>query len=147
MNTSPTGRLPLRIKKDFLQKRTHWESTHGRRPIFRRNELPPRSLPTSRKFCGWGVRGRALFIKSALPRTPHPQNFRLVGRLRGGSSFRRKMGRLPWVLSQCVLFCKKSFFIRRGSLPVGLVFNVFFLLCLSVEGKFQCPPRPRTGIR
>ena len=71
------------------------------------------------------------------PGTPHPQNFRLVGRLRGGSSFRRKMGRLPWVLSQCVLFCKKSFFIRRGSLPVGLVFNVFFLLCLSVEGKFQ----------
>ena len=28
------------------------------------------------------------------------------GRLRGGSSFRRKMGRLPWVLSKCVLFCK-----------------------------------------
>ena len=85
---------------------------------------------------GGATGGRALFIQRALPRTP-PQNFRLVGKLRGGSSFRRKMGRLPWVLSQCVLFCKKSFFIRRGSLPVGLVFNVFFLLCLSVEGKFQ----------
>ena len=83
-------------------------------------------------------RGRALFIKSALPRTPTRKNFDWWGGCVAGVRSGGKRSASRGYFSNVFFFVRNPFFIRRGNLPAGLVFNAFFLFyACRLKGSFN----------
>ena len=117
------------------------EAMSGSSFSFHTTELLPRCLPTSRSFCGWGLGGRALFEKSALPRTPSLKNFDWWGGCAAGVPFAGK---------------RKRAFFRNFFRVLSVLFNgalLGFLSSLKQEkppeyprGLFLCPENVRQAV-